>query len=152
MSEAANKALVRRWFDEVWNKGQEATIDKLFAENGVAYGLGDTDVEIRGPAQFKPFFRNMRGAFPDLQITIEDIVAEADKVMVRVLLQGTHRGANLGPPATGRRVRVAGIVLVRISNDQIVEGWNSWDQLGLLRQIGALPAAEKNDRFLTAQS
>ena len=151
MNEAANKALVRRWFDEVWNKGQEATIDKLFAENGVAYGLGDTDVEIRGPAQFKPFFRNMRGSFPDLQITIEDIVAEADKVMVRVLLQGTHSGGNLGPAATGRRIRVAGIVLVRISNEQIIEGWNSWDQLGLLRQIGALPASDNNDRFLTAQ-
>ena len=116
MSEAANKALVRRWFDQVWNKGQEATIDKLFAEDGVAYGLGDTDVEIRGPVQFKPFFRNMRGAFPDLQITIEDIVAEADKVMVRALLQGTHSGGNLGVAATGRRVRVAGIVLVRIAN------------------------------------
>jgi predicted ester cyclase len=68
------------------------------------------------------------------------------------LLQGTHGGGSLGPPATGRRVRVAGIVLVRIANDQIVEGWNSWDQLGLLRQIGALPAAENIDRFLTAQS
>src|ERR1700730_13083912 len=114
MSEAANKALVRRWFDEVWNKGQEATIDKLFAENGVAYGLGDTDVEIRGPAQFKPFFRNMRGAFPDLQITIEDIVAEADKVMVRVLLQGTHGGGNFVPTASGRR-QVVGFRLLESS-------------------------------------
>jgi len=152
MNEAANKTLVRRWFDEVWNKGQEATIDELFAENGIGYGLGDTDAEIHGPAEFKPFVRNMRGSFPDLQITIEDIVAEGDKVTVRVLLQGTHGGGQLGVPATGRGIRVAGIVLVRISNGRIVEGWNSWDQLGLLRQIGALPAVEKNDRFLTAQA
>src|SRR5260370_41051439 len=127
MRGAGNQALVRRWFDEVWNKGQEATIDKLFAENGLAYRLGDTDVEIRGPAQFKPFFRNMRGAFPDLQIIIEDIVAEADKVVVRVLLQGTHGGGTLGPSATGRRLRVLGIVLVRLSNEQIVGGWIGGD-------------------------
>ena len=139
MTEAANKALIRRWFDEVWNKGQEAAVDRLFAERGIAYGLGDTDAEVRGPEQIKQFVRNMRSSLPDVHITIEDIVAEADKVMVRVLLEGTHTGDGLGVPPTGRRVRVAGIVLARISNDQIVEGWNSWDQLGLLRQIGAVP-------------
>jgi steroid delta-isomerase-like uncharacterized protein len=152
MNESANKALVRRWFDEVWNKGKEATIDELFASNGVTYGLGETDEDVHGPAQLKPFVHNMRGSFPDIHITIEDIVAEGDKVMVRIVVQGTHSGGNLGIPATGQRIRVAGIVLVRVSNGQLVEGWNSWDQLGMLRQIGALPRAEKQDRFLTAKS
>jgi predicted ester cyclase len=72
--------------------------------------------------------------------------------MVRILIEGTHTGGSLGIPPTGKRIRLAGIVLVRISNGQLVEGWNSWDQLGMLRQIGALPGAEKQDRFLTAQS
>lgn len=152
MIEATNKALVRRWFDEVWNNRQAATVDKLMAPNAVAHGLGDGDAEVRGPAQFKTFLRNMLGTFPDLRISIEDIVAEADKVMVRVLLEGTHRGGDLGIPATGRRIRVAGIVLVRIQDDQIVEGWNSWDQLGLLRQIGAIPAQSGGDQFLAARS
>ena len=152
MIEATNKALVRRWFDEVWNKRQEGTVEKLMAANAVAHGLGEGDVDVRGPAQFKIFLRNMLGSFPDLHISVEDIVAEADKVMVRVLLEGTHQGGGLGIPATGRRIRVAGIVVVRITDGQIAEGWNSWDQLGLLRQIGAIPAQAGGDRFLTARS
>jgi len=147
-----NKALVRRWFREVWNEGREATIDELFAKDGVAYGLGEGEAEVRGPAEFKPFARNLRGSFPDIEISIQDILAEGDRVMVRVLLEGTHSGPELGVPPTGRRIRVRGIVIVRISRGQLVEGWNSWDQLGLLRQIGALPAAEGEDQFLSARS
>jgi steroid delta-isomerase-like uncharacterized protein len=146
-----NKALIRRWFREVWNEGREATIDELFAESCVAYGLGDRETEVRGPAHMKPFVRNLRGSFPDLHISIEDILAEEDKVMVRVLVKGTHGGSGLGVPPTGRRIRVAGIVLIRVSKGQIVEAWNSWDQLGLLRQIGALPLAEGEDQFLSAR-
>jgi steroid delta-isomerase-like uncharacterized protein len=147
-----NKALVRRWFKEVWNEGREATIDELFAESGVAYGLGDGEAEVRGPAQLKPFVRNLSGSLPDLHISILDIMAEEDKVIVRVLLEGTHLGSGLGVQPSGRRVRVAGIVVFRISKGQFVEGWNSWDQLGLLRQIGALPAPAGEDQFLTTRS
>jgi len=68
--------------------------------------------------------------------------------MVRVLPEGTHSGSGLGVPRSGRRIRVAGIVVIRISKGQFVEGWNSWDQLGLLRQIGALPARAGEDQFL----
>jgi len=146
-----NKALVRRWFREVWNEGREATIDELFAENGVAHGLGDGEAEVRGPAQIKPFVRNLRGSLPDLQISVQDIMAEEDKVMVRVLLEGTHSGSGLDVPPSGHKIRVAGIVVIRIAKGQFVEGWNSWDQLGLLRQIGALPAPAREDQFLTSR-
>jgi len=151
MSEA-NKALVRRWFEEVWNQGREETIDELFAAEGVGYGLGDTDVTTRGPGEFKIFANNLRGALPDIHMTIEDIMAEGDKVTVRIAAEGTHKGGQLGVAPTGRRVRIAGVVIVRIANGQIVEGWNSWDQLGLLRQIGALPAAGGPDRFTSARA
>ncbi len=152
MSEA-NKALIHRWFEEVWNRGREETIDELLAPTVIAHGLGDTDVDLHGPAQFKPFVENLRRSFPDIHISIEDTIAEGDKVVVRVRLEGTHRGSELGVPPTGRRVRVAGIVLVRISDGRIIEGWNSWDQLGLLRQIGALPSApEGRDRFVDASA
>src|SRR5882762_9551328 len=70
------KELVHRWFDEVWNQGREETIDELFGD-GVAYGLGESDVTIAGPEEFKVFFRTMRSTFPDLRIDIEDSVAEA---------------------------------------------------------------------------
>ena len=151
MSEA-NKALVRRWFEEVWNQGREETIDELFAANAVGYGLGDTDVTTRGPAEFKIFAKNLRGALPDIHMKIEDSIAEGDKVTVRISVEGTHKGAQLGVAPTGRRIRIAGIVVVRIANGQIVEGWNSWDQLGLLRQIGALPAQKGPDQFTSARA
>lgn len=149
---AGNKAIVRRWFEEVWNRGREETIDELFAAHGIGYGLGDTDVPTRGPAEFKLFANNLRGAIPDIRMTIEDIMAEGDKVTVRITVEGTHKGGQLGVAPTGRRIRIAGVVLVRIANGQIFEGWNSWDQLGLLRQIGALPAANGPDRFTSAKA
>ena len=85
-----------------------------------------------------------------MHIAIEDTVAEDDKVAVRVKIEGTHLGDGLGVPASGRRMCVAGIIIIRIANGKIVEGLNSWDQLGMLRQIGTLPAAD-HDRFLSAQ-
>jgi len=148
----ANRTLVRRWFQEVWNEGREETIDELFAQYAVAYGLGDREAAVRGAQQFKPFFRNLRGAIPDIRISIEDMLADEDKVAVRVLLTGTHTGLGLGVAPTGNRIHVAGIVLVRILEGQIIEGWNSWDQLGLLRQIGAIPTAEGDDQFLSVRS
>src|SRR4051812_32534555 len=115
MSEA-NKHLVRRWFEEVWNKGQESTIDELLAPNGVGHGLGEGEAELHGPAELKQFVRNMRGSFPDVHISVEDLIAEGDRVMARVLVSGTHTGAGVvGAPATGRPVKIAGIMLVRIS-------------------------------------
>jgi len=151
MSET-NKTLVRRWFEEVWNQGRKDTIDELFAANGIGYGLGDTDVPTRGPSEFKVFARNLRGALPDIHMKIEDLMAEGDKVTVRITVEGTHKGSQLGVAPTGRRIRIEGIVVVRIANGQIVEGWNSWDQLGLLRQIGALPTATGPDRFTSARA
>lgn len=146
---ADNKSLVHRWFEEVWNQGREATIDELLAPNGIALGLGESDKPVRGPAEFKIFFHNLRTAFPDIRITIEDTVSEGDQVVVRVKIEGTHLGDGIGVPASGRRMCVAGILIIRFANGKIVEGLNSWDQLGMLRQIGALPAAA-HDRFLTS--
>ena len=80
----ANKAMVRRWFEEVWNQGREETIDELFAANGIGYGLGDTEAPVQGPAGIKPFVRNLRGALPDVHMEIEDSIAEGDKVTVRI--------------------------------------------------------------------
>jgi|KBSSwiStaDraftv2_1062776.scaffolds.fasta_scaffold1785410_1 steroid delta-isomerase-like uncharacterized protein len=141
------KSVVQRWFDEVWNKGREASIDEMFAAEGVAHGLGQGEADVRGPDGFKSFWRNMRAALPDVQIHIRDMVVEGERVAVRVVLEGTHAGDGLGTKATNRRVQVAGIVIVRIVDGRIVEGWNSWDQLGLLQQLGGLPSPE-TDRFL----
>ena len=149
MSEV-NKAAVRRWFQEVWNEGRTASIDELFPADGVAHGLGDSEQDVHGPAEFKPFVANIRGSIPDTHIRVEDIICEDDRVAVRVTLEGTHTGEGLGVQPTGRRVSIQGIILLRMVNGQIVEAWNSYDQLGLLRQTGALPGPGKRDTFLSA--
>ncbi len=143
--------LVHRWFDEVWNQGREATIDELFGPDCVAYGLGEGEVEARGPAEFKTFWRGVRDAFPDVKITIQDTITQGDKVVVRVILRGTHKGkGGFGIDPTNRPVSVSGTIIVRVANGQVHEGWNYWDQLGLLQQIGALPAPP--DRFIPGKS
>ena len=142
-----NKKIVRRWFEEVWNRGSESAIEEMLDAEGVAHGLGDSEQDVKGPAEFKPFVANIRGALPDTRIVIDDIFADGDRVAVRVTLQGTHTGNGLGLAPTGRSVRIQGIVIVRMQDGRIKEGWNSYDQLGLLRQLGALPAA-KSDTFL----
>jgi steroid delta-isomerase-like uncharacterized protein len=142
------KTLAHRWFDEVWNQGREETIDELLSKDARIFGLGESDAEVRGPYGFKPFFRNLRTTFPDLHIRIDDTIVDGDKAVVRVVMEGTHSGQGLGIPPTGRHVRVAGIIIIQSAEGKLIAGWNSWDQLGLLRQVGALPALGQSDRFL----
>jgi steroid delta-isomerase-like uncharacterized protein len=140
--------IIHRWFDEVWNRGLESTVDELFAAGAIAHGLGEGQ-DVRGPAGFKVFLRNMRSAFPDVHIQVEDTIVCGDKAAARVLLEGTNLGEGLGMPPTGRRVSVTGIVIVRVAGGQIAEGWNNWDQLGLLQQLGAMPKRNAPDRFVS---
>lgn len=142
------RAVLYRWFEEVWNQDREEVIDELMAPNSIAHGLGE-GAAAHGPAGFKPFLRNMRAAFPDIHIRIEDTIVQGDKAVVRVVLQGTHLGDGLGLPKTGQPVTVTGIIITRVVNGQIVEGWNCWDQLGLLRQLEPNPAPSASDRFLS---
>ena len=131
---AENKTLVRRWFDEVWNKGRAAAIDELLAGNAVVHGLGAAD--LHGPAGFRPFHAAYVSSFPDLTIQIDDLVAEGDIVAVRWSCTGTHRGDGLGFAATGKHARFSGMTFVRVAGGKLIEGWNSFDQLGMLQQLG----------------
>ncbi|HEX5708066.1 MAG TPA: ester cyclase [Pyrinomonadaceae bacterium] len=134
-----NKALVRRWFDEVWNKGRAEAIDELFAEDGTAHGLGDVEgASLRGPAEFKPFHQKFREAFPDIEVTIEDVITEGDKLAARCLVRGSHRSDSLGFAATNRGVGFTGMVFLRIRDGKIVEAWNNFDFMSMFQQLGAL--------------
>ena len=130
-----NKALVRRWFEEVWNKGRADLIDEFLAPNVAIYGLGET---LRGPAAFKPFHAAYRDAFPDVNIVVEDLVAEGDRVAYRWSATATHRGGGLGIPATHRAARFTGMGFARFENGKLLEGWNNFDQLGLFQQLGVV--------------
>jgi steroid delta-isomerase-like uncharacterized protein len=132
---AENKALVRRWFEEVWNKGREAAIDDMLNSRATVHGLG---ADLQGPEAFKGFHRAYRNAFPDVKIHIEDIVAEGDTVAARWTGTGTHRGDGLGFAATDRHVQFRGMLFVRVENGKLVEGWNNFDQLGMMQQLGTV--------------
>jgi len=130
-----NKALVERWFEEVWNRGRPEAIDEMLAADSVIHGLGPTS---HGPAEFKAFHSAYRDAFPDVAIEIEDMVAEGDRVAARWRGTGTHRGAGLGFRATGKPVQFRGMVFVRIAGGKLIEGWNVFDQLSMLQQLDAV--------------
>ena len=134
---ADTKALVRRLFEEVWNQGNLAAIDELFAPSYVRYDPAAP--EAKGLAGFKQLVVMLRTAFPDLHFTLEEIIAEGDKVMTRALLRGTHRGEYLGIAPTGKPVAVMGMVVVRIAHGKFQEGWLMMDNLGLLQQLGMVP-------------
>ena len=135
----APKVLARRWFEEVWNQSRETAIDELMLPDCVVHGLGPDQ---HGPEGFKPFFKMYRDAFPDIHVTIESIVSEGDLAAVRWTAAGTHKGDGLGFPATGKRVELTGMAFLRSENGRLVEGWNNFDQLGMLQQVGvvSLPA------------
>ncbi|HYE14316.1 MAG TPA: ester cyclase [Pyrinomonadaceae bacterium] len=138
-----NKALLRRWFEEVWNKGRSDAIDEMFAEEGVAHGLADASgAELRGPAHFREFHRSFRDAFPDICVTVEDVIAEGDLVTGRCSVCGVHRGAGLGFDATERPVEFTGISIVRVRDGKIVEAWNNFDFLAMFQQLGAVQTVQ----------
>jgi len=151
-----NASVVRRWFEEVWNRGDEKAIDELFDEEGVAHGLADeAGSPLRGAAGFKPFFRRFREAFPEMEVVVEDTVAEGDKVAARCTVRGRHRGDSLGFKATDSPVEFDGICIVRIRNGKIVEAWNNFDFMSMFQQLGALrldagPNASDHDDALPA--
>ena len=131
------KVLVRRLFEEVWNQGNLAAIDELFAPSYIRYDPAAP--EAKGLAGFKQLVVMLRTAFPDLHFTLEEIIAEDDKVMTRALLRGTHRGEYLGIAPTGKPVAVMGMVVLRIAQGKFQEGWLMMDNLGLLQQLGMVP-------------
>ena len=134
-----NKALLRRWFDEVWNKGRADAIEEMFDEYGIAHGLSDDPSNpIRGPQNFRPFHTTFREAFPNMVIVIEDMIAEGDKVAARCSVRGRHEGDFLEKAATQSPVEFTGIAIVRIANGKIVEAWNNFDFMSLHRQVGLL--------------
>jgi len=135
----ANKALMRRWFEEVWNKGRAGAIAEMFAADGVAHGLSDEPGRtMKGPSDFLPFHGVFRGAFPDIEVIVEDAIAEGDMVAARCSVRGKHTGEHLGVAASNAPVEFTGMVFARIKNGKIVEAWNNFDFLAMNRQIGII--------------
>ncbi len=131
-----NIQLMRRWFQEIWNEGNIQTVYDLLSPDAVGRGQTMTQAEIHGPKDFVPFVQQIRAAFPDIHVEINDAFGAGDKVVARWSATMTHRGDDLGMPATGKTVRITGTTIARILNGQVIEGWDNWDQLAMLEQIG----------------
>jgi predicted ester cyclase len=126
-SEAANKQLARRWFEEVWNQGSESAINELFHPQGRAYGFPEPDSVLIGPEGFKDIHRQFHRAFGNIHITLDDLVAEGDRVAIRWTCSMIHNGDGLGFPATGRQTGFPGSSFIICRNGQLTDGWNFMD-------------------------
>ena len=141
MSAEENKATVRRFTEEGWNQGHVAVFDELTTPNWVYHDPVVPDV--RTLEAYKRFVTETRSAFPDLHFTLEDMIAEGDKVVARWTFHGTNTGAIVTPmpiPATSKQVTMTGILIVRFAGGKGVEVWDQADSLGLFQQLGLIPA------------
>lgn len=136
MSTEDNKALVRRVFEEVLNQGNLALIDELYSPDYVEHTPSGP---VHGTEAYKQYLMTYRTAFPDAHYTIEDQIAEGDKVMTRWSGRGTHQGPLMGIPPTGKQSTVTGMSIGRSEGGKIVEVWTEFDLLGVLQQLGVIP-------------
>jgi predicted ester cyclase len=134
MSET-NKALARRWFEEVWNQKKAATISELFHSKGRSRGLPDPSSSIDGPVAFQEVYRSFLGTFPDLHVSLETLVAEGDWVAVRWNATMTHLGEGFGVAATGKALTMPGSSFMRFEHGQIMEGFNQMDFTRLRQEL-----------------
>jgi steroid delta-isomerase-like uncharacterized protein len=140
-----SETVIRRWFAEVWNERNLERVNELWAAEGIAHGLAEGGADdVHGPEAFRRFIESMLAEFDDFQIHIEDVISDGDRVAARWVASGNYRGATLAPdiPA-GRRVRMTGMTMARVANGQIVEGWNNWDIMGMMRQLETPPAVAR---------
>jgi steroid delta-isomerase-like uncharacterized protein len=137
MSAETNKSILRRFFVELFNSGDLGVADEIVALNYVNHNAAPG--ETPGRDGLKEFVTLLRTAFPDLQFTIEDQIAEGDKVVTRFTVTGTHQGEFAGIPATGKPIQVMCTNIHRVTGGQIEEAWLNWDALGMMQQMGVIP-------------
>ena len=137
-----NKAIVRRLYEEVWNKRKLKVVDELISPS---HALIDPLVSTSqvGPELYKRRVVELTTSFPDLRFTIEDMIAEKGKVVVCWIISGTHKSGFMDVPATGKKVSVEGVTIHYITNGKILDSSARWDVLGLMRQIGQISPVAK---------
>ena len=139
MSEKQNKAIVRRFVEEVFNRGNMSVADELMAPDFVEHEELPLGIprDLEGVKQMTTM---MRSAFPDFKATIEDIIAEGNKVVIRMTCSGTQKGEFMGIAPTGKSVSIGVIDIIRIADGKLVEHWGQMDSMGMMQQLGAIPA------------
>lgn len=125
-------------FEEIWNNQNLDVVDELVSPDFVLHDP-QSPSPVRGVEAYKQMVRYYTTAFPDLHFTIEDCLSDGDHEMTRWSCTGTQQGDLIGVPATGRQIAITGISYGRIADGKMVEGWNNWDTLGMLQQLGVVP-------------
>jgi steroid delta-isomerase-like uncharacterized protein len=143
MLSETNKTVSRRFFEEVFGKGKLNLLDEIIANDHVNSGPGSLPGLPNGPEGTKQLVTVYRNAFPDVHFTIEEQIAEGDKVVTRWSAHGTHQGELAGIPATGKTSTVTGIAVDRLVNGKIAESWGIFDQFGMMQQLGVIPMPEQ---------
>ena len=135
---ATPDSVLRAWFDGLWNRGDEDTIDRLMHADAVFHGLPTPDGQpIRGPHNIRPFYQGFRSAFPSITVEVQQVVSQGEKAVAYCRVTGAHRGAGLDIPATGKAVDFFGFAMCEVKDEQIVQGWNCFAFLDMYRQLGA---------------
>jgi steroid delta-isomerase-like uncharacterized protein len=144
MAVKENIELLERWYREVWREAKDETIFELLASDASLHGQTGPEVEIKGPEGFIAFAKQIRESFPDIEVVVYDIFGmdEDERVAARWVAKGKHTGDGMGVPPSGKSISICGMTIARIRNGKIVEGWDSWDRLGMLEQIGAYAPPE----------
>ena len=137
MTSDQNKTIVRRAFEEPW-KGNLDVVDELVASDYVGHDPASLE-PLHGPEGVKEFISAYTAAFPDARITVEEQLAEGDRVATRWSGRGTHEGELMGVEPTGRQVTVSGLTISRLEGGKIVEEFQNWDTFGMLQQLDAIP-------------
>jgi len=138
MSESENKAVVRRFIDDVLNHGRLEAADEIVAENFIE--LDPLPGQKQGREGLKEIIVMLRSGFPDMNWVIEEMIASGEKVVTRFHWTGTHKGEFMGMPATGKSVKVKGVVIDRIVGGRMTESRILMDDLGMMQQLGVIPA------------
>jgi steroid delta-isomerase-like uncharacterized protein len=138
-----NKTVVRRLFDELWNKGNLQVADEIIAPTYQHHDAATPDLG-KGPESEKKRANLYRTAFHDLRLNIEDLLADGETVVARWSCRGVHKGDLNGIAPTGKQFAITGVTIARFANGKIVEGFVNWDALGLMRQLGVVPEPAKS--------
>ncbi len=141
--ETANAVIVRRFVEEVINQGKVDLADKYVAAGAVDHQMPGQG---NGPEVVKKMVRMMKAGFPDARITIDDLIAAGDRVVIRSTFHGTQKGEFMGIAPSGKPVSMSGIDIMRVVNGKLVEHWGNEDDLGMMQQLGAIPQAAGGTR------
>ena len=137
MSSEQNKTIVRRLLEEPWT-GNLRVVDELIDPKYIGYDQAIPE-PLRGPDGFKENVATYRGAYSDARITVDEQIAEGDKVATRWTGRGTHDGDLMGVSPTGKKVTVSGLTFSRIANGKVVEDYTNWDTFGMMQKLGVVP-------------